>query len=129
MCFSVRKEPPAFGDKNSWNQNFRSLLDLYYPKLTCIMEALDQLLEFYQLLPEEYAELWLYRRDNSVMSRILKDLCNDSTIPESNREFMCLVIFSFNEHVFETSTIPENLSHYLSLFYEYKKMTGMNKKA
>ncbi|XP_030266477.1 uncharacterized protein LOC115577723 [Sparus aurata] len=66
--------------------------------------ALDLLMQYKQLLRRECADFWMNEDDTAAMTRILQELCSDATIPQANREFISLVVASFNMHAFD---LPE----------------------
>lgn len=114
LYVSVRRDPPvveltekvrsALGDKVAHLKSMTTT-PLYKNKILNVNCALDVLMTYRQLLPEEYAEFSLNEYDTAAMTRILQKLCSDTTIPQANREFISLVVASFNMHAFDLLTM------------------------
>ncbi|XP_030296346.1 uncharacterized protein LOC115595708 [Sparus aurata] len=113
----VRRDPPvveltekvrsALGDKVEHLKNVTAT-PLYKNRILNVKCALDVLMTHNQLLPEEYAEFGVNKRSTTAMIRLLQKLCSDTAIPQANREFISLVVASFNLHVFDLPTMPLN---------------------
>ncbi|XP_030266921.1 uncharacterized protein LOC115578186 [Sparus aurata] len=114
---SVRRDPPvveltekvrsALGDKVEHLKNVTTA-PLYRNRILRVNCALDLLMTYGQLLPEEYAELRLNQHHAAAMTRLLHKLCSDTAIPRANREFISLAVASFNLHVFDLPIMPMN---------------------
>ncbi|XP_030296355.1 uncharacterized protein LOC115595710 [Sparus aurata] len=109
----VRRDPPvveltekvrsALGDKVAHLKNVATT-PLYKNRILHFDCALDLLMQYKQLLRRECADFWMNEDDTAAMTRILQELCSDATIPQANREFISLVVASFNMHAFD---LPE----------------------
>ncbi|XP_030251728.1 uncharacterized protein LOC115568527 [Sparus aurata] len=106
----VRRKPPvvhltekvrsALGDKVAHLKNMMTT-PIYENRIVEVKCALDLLMQYKQLLPEEYIEFELNEDDTAAMARLLQKLCGDTSIPQANREFISLVVASFNLHAFD----------------------------
>ncbi|XP_030251729.1 uncharacterized protein LOC115577821 [Sparus aurata] len=111
----VRRDPPvveltekvrsALGDKVAHLKNMTTT-PLYKNRIVNVNCALDVLMRYNQLLPEEYAEFGLKEHNNTAMTRLLQKLCSDTTIPQANRDFISLVVASFNMQAFDLPIMP-----------------------
>ena len=81
------------------------LLSRYNRRITTILPAVDVLLTYDQLLPEECADLRTYQDDRNTLITLLKTLCGDVNISEPSRRFISLVISSYNMFVFDVHRI------------------------
>ncbi len=90
----------ALGDRVSdlWRM---TLLPSYNQRITSIMPAIDVLEYHGQLLPEEYAEFLQNYNDIYAVIKQLEELRSNTTIPKATRQFISLVVSSFNMHVFD----------------------------
>lgn len=94
----------TLGDKvhDLWSM---TMIPFYNQRITSIVPALDVLYVYDQLLPKEYAEFRVNSNDCKAMIVQLEEMCWDTTIPESSRNFISLVVSSFNMHVFDIPNI------------------------
>lgn len=93
------KAKAALGNKIRDLRNMM-MLPRYTRRITTIRSVLDVLIEYDQLLPEEYQEIMRNPDDHNGMVMQLAYMCRDPSIPEGNRIFMSLVTASYNMHVF-----------------------------
>ena len=107
---TVREAPPAVEITNKVHSELGErvedlgnmmMLPRYTKNITDIWTAIDVLMEYGQLLPEEYEELWINRRDRNGTIKHLEYLCRDTSIPGGSRRFISLVVASCNMHVFD----------------------------
>ena len=103
----TEKVRSALGDKVAHLKNMTTT-PLYKNRILNVQCALDVLMQYKQLLPKEYAEFEVNADDTAAMTRLLQELCSDTTIPQANREFISLVVASFNMHAFDLPMMPLN---------------------
>ena len=109
FCLYVRRDPPivelmekvrsALGDNVKHLKNMM-MTPIYRNKTVNVRRPQDVLMQYKQLLPVENAELDLNKHNSAAMTRLLQKLCSDTTVPQANREFISLVVASFNMHTF-----------------------------
>ena len=105
MVELTEKVRSALGDKVAHLKNMTTT-PLYKNRIVNVNCALDVLMRYNQLLPEEYAEFGLKEHYNTAMTRLLQKLCSNTTIPQANRDFISLVVASFNMQAFDLPIMP-----------------------